>query len=321
MIEIKKQKRQNFLFKLMLIFSYIFFTCIVFFVFYFTNSYIYASLVGVFLSFIFSYIIARHISEVLKFLQEKSSNLEKKISKEIEKSRQKDKLLENNAKLVALGEMIANIAHQWRHPLTRLSLIIQNLSRLDLHNEKNKPIYEKYIKNSLEQISYMSDTIEDFRNFYKEDSEKSYFAPRKAVEDAMKIIGGVIRHEGIDMSINSDSTCKIFGYQNRFAQVILNLLHNSKEALKDEEYQQIRVYITSDDEVCKVNVVDNGCGIKEENLQKIFDSQFSTKKDGSGIGLYLSRLIIKENFNGEIEAKSLKKGAKFTITIPLKNES
>ncbi len=290
------------------------------------KSGIYAFLVVFILSFPFSYIIALPISSVFRFLQKNSehitltaNNLEKKIAKEIEKSRQKDKLLENNAKLVALGEMIANIAHQWRHPLTRLSLIIQNLSCLDLKDEKNQAIYKRYIKNSLNQISFMSETIEDFRNFYKNDSQKCFFEPSEAVKDAMKIIGGVIKHEGIKMNISVETTCKIYGYKNRFAQVILNLLHNSKEALKDEDDEHIRVYITSDESSCKVSVVDNGCGIKKENIDKMFDSEFSTKKDGSGIGLYLSKLIIEENFHGKIEAKRLDKGTQMTIIVPLKS--
>ncbi len=282
-------------------------------------------LFAIFISFPFAYLVSFPISKLYDSLEEEAesiaeqaNNLETRVEVEIEKNRAKDRLLENQAKLAALGEMIGNIAHQWRHPITRLSLIIQNLKSLHENKKLTHEQFLKYYKSSLEQIDYMSDTIEDFRNFYKEDIEKKLFDPFTAIENAYKIINASIKHEGIQLSINIKDKFEVLGYQNQFSQVILNILQNAKDAFEERNTNNPFVTITLYTKKGKniIDIEDNAGGIKAEIIDKIFDAYITTKQNnGTGIGLYMSRTIIEENFDGKLYAKNYKNGSIFTIEL------
>ena len=282
-------------------------------------------LFAIFISFPFAYLVSFPISKLYDSLEEEAesiaeqaNNLETRVEVEIEKNRAKDRLLENQAKLAALGEMIGNIAHQWRHPITRLSLIIQNLKSLHENKKLTHEQFLKYYKSSLEQIDYMSDTIEDFRNFYKEDIEKKLFDPFTAIENAYKIINASIKHEGIQLSINIKDEFEVLGYQNQFSQVILNILQNAKDAFEERNTNNPFVTITLYTKKGKniIDIEDNAGGIKAEIIDKIFDAYITTKQNnGTGIGLYMSRTIIEENFNGKLYAKNYKNGSIFTVEL------
>ncbi len=282
-------------------------------------------LFAIFISFPFAYLVSFPISKLYDSLEEEAesiaeqaNNLETRVEVEIEKNRAKDRLLENQAKLAALGEMIGNIAHQWRHPITRLSLIIQNLKSLHENKKLTHEQFLKYYKSSLEQIDYMSDTIEDFRNFYKEDIEKKLFDPFTAIENAYKIINASIKHEGIQLSINIKDEFEVLGYQNQFSQVILNILQNAKDAFEERNtnnpFVTITLYTKKGENI--IDIEDNAGGIKAEIIDKIFDAYITTKQNnGTGIGLYMSRTIIEENFNGKLYAKNYKNGSIFTVEL------
>ncbi len=282
-------------------------------------------LFAIFISFPFAYLISIPISKLYDSLEieaeriaKEANNLEIRVQEEIAKNRAKDKMLENQTKLAALGEMIGNIAHQWRHPITRLSLIIQNLKSLYDNNKLTPEMFNRYHKQSLEQIDYMSQTIEDFRNFYKEDKEKSLFDPSIAIGNAYKIINASIKHEGIDINITVKEKFELLGYQNQFSQVILNILQNAKDALEENKIKNpkidIRLYKKEDKKI--IEIEDNAGGIKIADIDTIFDAYVTTKKNGgTGIGLYMSRTIIQENFGGKLYALNGEKGAIFKIEI------
>ncbi len=282
-------------------------------------------LFAIFISFPFAYLISIPISRLYDSLEieaeriaKEANNLEVRVKEEIEKNRAKDKILENQAKLAALGEMIGNIAHQWRHPITRLSLIIQNLKSLYDNNKLTPEMFNRYHKQSLEQIDYMSQTIEDFRNFYKEDKEKSFFDPALAIGNAYKIINASIKHEGITISINIKDKFELLGYQNQFSQVVLNILQNAKDALEENRIKNPSIDITlyKNGEKYFIDIEDNAGGIKVKNIDSIFDAYMTTKqKTGTGIGLYMSKTIIEENFKGKLYAINTDKGALFRIEI------
>ncbi len=276
-----------------------------------------------FISFPFAYLVSVPISKLYDSLEEEAediakqaNNLEIRVYEEIEKNRAKDRLLENQAKLAALGEMIGNIAHQWRHPITRLSLIMQNIKSLYDNGNMTSQLLERYYKNSLEQIDYMSETIEDFRNFYKKDSEKSLFDPAIAIKNAYKIVNASIKHEGIDLTLHVEHHFRLLGFPNQFSQVILNILQNAKDALEEKNIDDPRIDITIYQKKGKniIEIKDNAGGIKKDILHKIFDAYVTSKKNkGTGIGLYMSKMIIEENFNGKLYAKNHTNGAIFII--------
>jgi len=255
-------------------------------------------------------------------ITELANNLEKRVEEEIEKNRKKDRILENQAKLAALGEMIGNIAHQWRHPITRVSLILQNMKTFKSLNKLSDEQFDKYIASTIEQVDYMSQTIDDFKDFYKQDKDISIFNVKKSIKDAYKIVGASIKHEGIKIIIEVDSDFSIKGYKNQFSQVILNILHNAKEALEEKNIKNpfIKITLFCEGSKNKVNIQDNAGGIKVNPINRIFNAYFTTKEDsGTGIGLYMSKMIIVENFQGKLYVKNTQQGALFTIELPTIN--
>ena len=282
-------------------------------------------LFAIFISFPFAYLVSFPISKLYDSLEEEAeriakeaNNLEIRVQVEIEKNRAKDRLLENQAKLAALGEMIGNIAHQWRHPITRLSLIMQNLKSLYDNKKLSPEVFNRYYKNSLEQIDYMSETIEDFRNFYREDNEKSLFDPSLAIGNAYKIVNASIKHGGINLSLHIKDKFSVLGFVNQFSQVILNIIQNAKDALEEKNIKNPYIDITLYQKNGKniIEIKDNAGGIDENIIDKIFDAYITTKqKTGMGIGLYMSRTIIEENFNGKLYAKNWGNGAIFIIEL------
>lgn len=275
----------------------------------------------------FAFLLSSPINKMYESLEEKSeelkdiaNNLEEKVKKEIEKNKKKDRLLENQSKLAALGEMLANIAHQWRHPLTRLSLILQNIKLYSSQEKLDKKLLDNYIQNSLKQIEYMSQTIDDFRNFYKDDKEKVEFNINQSIKNALNIIEASIKHNGIQIKTKMETEYIYKGYPNQLSQVILNILQNSKDVLEQNRIKSPFIEITLTKKAGKIfiDIKDNGDGIPQEIIDKIFEANFTTKKStGTGIGLYMSKTIIVDNFNGRLYAKNWENGAIFTIELPL----
>jgi len=275
----------------------------------------------------FALLLSSPINKMYESLEEKSNelkdlanNLEEKVKDEIAKNAKKDRILENQSKLAALGEMLANIAHQWRHPLTRLSIILQNIKLYSSKNKLDEDTLNRYIQNSLEQIEYMSQTIDDFRNFYKEDKKKVEFKLENAIQNAINIIEASIKHNGIKMDIIVEDSIVYNGYPNQLSQVILNILHNSKDALELRKTANpyIKIKLFKSHKYAKIEIKDNAGGIPSNIIYKIFEANFTTKQSsGTGIGLYMSKTIIVDNFGGNIKVKNDKDGAVFTINLPL----
>ena len=275
----------------------------------------------------FAFLFSSPINKMYESLEEKSNelknlanNLEAKVQEEIAKNAKKDRILENQSKLAALGEMLANIAHQWRHPLTRLSIILQNIRLYNSKGKLDEKTLNRYIQNSLEQIEYMSQTIDDFRNFYKEDKKKIEFNIKNAIQNAVNIIEASIKHNGIKMQIQAKEDIAYIGYPNQLSQVILNILQNSKDALELKKVKNpyIKVKVYKSKKFAKIEIKDNAGGIPPNIMDKIFEANFTTKQGtGTGIGLYMSKTIIVDNFGGNILVKNDKDGALFTIELPL----
>ncbi len=274
----------------------------------------------------FAYIASFPTKKIYQSLYKKSNdvtelanNLEKRVKEEIEKNCAKDRILENQAKLAALGEMIGNIAHQWRHPITRVSLILQNMKAFKSLGKLSDKQFDQYISHTLVQMDYMSQTIDDFKNFYIPDHDISNFSAIKSINSAYKIIGASIKHQGIDIIIDKNIDFDIQGYRNQFSQVILNILHNAKEALELNSIKSpyIKISLIPGEERNKVQIEDNAGGISKDHLKKVFNAYFTTKpKSGTGIGLYMSKVIIVDNFGGALYVENTPNGALFTIELP-----
>ena len=222
-------------------------------------------------------------------------------------------------KLATMGEMMANITHQWKQPLNELSLILYKMKKLT-GSEDGEFVgaYER----AMQIIKYMADTTDDFSSFLNPNTLSQEFSLADAARASIQIVKGVMKKEGVHVELEVLADSKICGHKNRLMQVIINLLNNAKDALnlKKIEDKNIKISIDSDDKFAYISVQDNGGGIDESVMDKIFKPYFSTKNNKSiGIGLYMSKQIV-EQFNAEITASNSDGGACFSIKLPHKGE-
>jgi len=224
------------------------------------------------------------------------------------------------ARLASAGEMIGNIAHQWRQPLNSLALVTQ---RLGLYQEKgllDEKKLEESLKQSIDIIQNMSSTIDDFRNFFNPKKEKKDFLLIESINNAYAIVEASLAHANIhyELSLNNKNL-QLNGYSNELSQVIVNLLNNAKDALisSGAEYKLISIKVEESEGKVEIKVSDNGGGICDEHIAKIFEPYFSTKEEGkgTGVGLYMSRTIIEDHMSGQLSAKNCDGGVCFIIGL------
>lgn len=252
-------------------------------------------------------------------LETLNRTLESRVTEEIKKNREQEQLLIQKSKFIALGEMISNIAHQWRQPLSQLSALLMtlklkyNLDKLDKSAMEIKCIEAENI------VEYMSHTIDDFRNFFMPNKDKKIFSIQTSIDDVLRIIGMSITNQEIQIEINILQDESILGYKSEYEQVILNLLSNAKDAIiaSGKRGGKITISLESDASTVSLIIQDNGGGIKIEPVEKIFEPYVSTKEqnEGTGIGLYMAKLIIEKSMRGKLEVRNEKEGAIFTIEL------
>ncbi|MCH9813023.1 MAG: CBS domain-containing protein [Epsilonproteobacteria bacterium] len=251
---------------------------------------------------------------------ETKRKLQLEIEKQIEKRLENEYLLMQQSKLATMGEMIGHIAHQWRQPLAQLGGIFMNLDSAYEFDELTKAYFKERVKNGNALIKYMSHTIEDFRHFFEPNRSKKCFDLETYIHNAINIIHASLTYHHIMLEvIFPKEPITISGYPSEFSQVILNLLDNAKDVLLAREIKDPKIVIetTYSDEVVTVCVSDNAGGIDDPILEKIFDIYFTTKKEqgGSGLGLYMSKLIIESKLLGKIYALNGSEGAQIFIKI------
>jgi len=254
-------------------------------------------------------------------LKQLNASLEESIKVEIEKRRQNEQILVQQSKMIAMGEMVGNIAHQWRQPLNVISLIISDLIDVYEFEELDDEYMREFEDNMKSNISFMSDTIDDFRNFFRTSKEKHIFSLKDVVDEVIKLYFQKKLEIAIELNYDSDNleSLNINSYKNEFKQVILNLINNAKDALIEHsiEDKQITINMYGDSDTVSIEIEDNGGGIPSDILEKIFEPYFTTKGEnvGTGIGLYMSKTIIEVNMGGKISVENREKGARFTIKL------
>jgi PAS domain S-box-containing protein len=258
-------------------------------------------------------------------IEEINDSLESRIQHEVEKNREKDQMMYQQSRLASMGEMIGNIAHQWRQPLNIMALVMQDIYISDqlgnLTSEKIEASYEK--SNNL--LQYMSQTIDDFRNFFQHGGEKSEFSIKEALESVHNLVSTNLAYNHIQCMIEVRQDSIIQGGLNEFKQVLINILNNAQEAIQSNASlaKEINILITQEDENAIISVKDDGGGIQKELINRIFDPYFTTKNQtqGTGLGLYMSKQIIENSMCGSLAARNIKNGAEFIISIPIKKEN
>lgn len=239
---------------------------------------------------------------------------------------QQKQFLIQQSKLAEMGDMVAAIAHQWNEPLIELSAQVQDIQTSYLLNELKDTDVKDFVNDSMIQIKYMSRTLSDFRNFLKPSTKKKLFSISKALNEINEIIGKQIFYSNINMSFNyknNNEELLIYGYENEFKQVLLNLINNSKNKIleKNNPHTQkgnIDINIQRDDNYNIIEICDDGGAIEEKIINSIFQPYFTTKKDGTGIGLYMAKVIIEDKMRGSITVKNDHNNVIFTIKLPHK---
>lgn len=258
--------------------------------------------------------------EVQKALEELNLTLEDRISEEVEKNRQKDQQLIHQSRLASMGEMINMIAHQWRQPLSAISSTVQGLNLKLTLKKYDEILFSEKLNDVNRYAQYLSQTIDDFRQFFKTSKEKKEVTLEEVIEKVLGIIQVTLENKRIKLRMDFQSNEPLMTYSNELMQVLLNLVKNAEDVLMENRIENPWIQITTSklDTNLILEVSDNGGGIPSEIIARIFDPYFSTKmqKDGTGLGLYMSQKIIEEHCGGSLRASNSSQGAVFTILLP-----
>jgi C4-dicarboxylate-specific signal transduction histidine kinase len=246
-----------------------------------------------------------------------NNSLEERIAQAVEEIRRKDQMLIVQGRLAAMGEMIDNIAHQWRQPLNSLGLIIQQVPFFHETGELTGEFLKKNTGKSMELIQHMSRTIDDFKNFFKPDKQAVSFSVNKMVERALSLTDASFKDRKISTALHTEGDPMATGYPNEYGQVLLNIFMNAADALAANQVDDALISIRSFAEAgaSVVTVSDNAGGIAEEIIDRLFDPYFTTKgpDQGTGIGLFMSKMIIEKNMGGKLTVRNTGAGAEFRI--------
>ena len=283
------------------------------------RDYLFKTIIFTCILILFLMIISIYFSKILQEKFKKYQN---------ERTKQQN-IIAQQAKMAAMGEMIGNIAHQWRQPLSSIST---SATGMKLQKELNI-LEDKFLIEGLEQINnsvqYLSTTIDDFRNFYKPDKNKKEFRILETINKVINLVDLQFRSNGITI-IKNGQDVKINSFENELIQVLINILNNARDELikKDKDYEKlIFIDVLKNQKNLLVQIKDNAGGIPTDIITRIFEPYFTTKNQsqGTGIGLYMSREIISKSMNGEINTKNVTfeyegksyEGALFEIIIPI----
>lgn len=266
--------------------------------------------------------VALDISELKRTeeqLRQLNQTLEKRVAEQTQQNIEQERMLIEQSRNAVMGEMIRNIAHQWRQPLSTVGLVVQNIREDFKEGKLSQEELDSEVETAMRCINHMSQTIDDFRNFFHTDKTAALFDLTHAINDSLKLIKATLKNNIIQVRLSGDRGVQAFGLASEYSQVILNLLNNAADALvaKKVPHGKIEIELSSNEHSGIVVIRDNAGGIPEEIQAKIFDPYFTTKVSGSGIGLYMSKIIIEKHMGGSITCRNSGEGAEFTASIPL----
>jgi len=259
------------------------------------------------------------VKKKTKELEELNAKLEEKIKIEVNKNKIQEQKLFNQTKMAAMGEMLKNIAHQWRQPLNTVSTLSTGTKmNIEMRLATDKSIIEN-LDSITDTARHMSQTIDDFQNFFKPDKAYTDFTMKELIDTTLKIAGPALKAKDIQINIENISNCSINGPINEYTQVMMNILTNAKDALKNKNIDEKTITIKTEkvDDMCTIQIEDNAGGIDTDIINRVFEPYFTTKhkSQGTGLGLYMSKEIIEKHLGGFIEVNNTPKGAKFTIKV------
>lgn len=252
-------------------------------------------------------------------LEKINQELEERVKQEVERSRDKDRLIFQQARDSAMGEMLQNIAHEWRQPLNNIAIYVQNLELMNNDGVLGKEELHEDVRLIMDMIMQMSSTIDDFRSFFRLDKKPYNFSVNEKVSQVVRYVSSRLEHSRIKTEVLVKKDSILHSYPSEYLQVLLNIFNNAIDALmlSDRENREIMVTIDSVDGRSIVKIADNAGGIPEKILSSIFDPYFTTKQvgEGTGLGLYMAKVIIEKNIGGSIRVSNNADGAEFSIEV------
>ncbi len=262
------------------------------------------------------------VDDKTKELRKINESLEATVEEKIAELITKDEILTAQSKQAVMGEMISMIAHQWRQPLNTITLQISNLEiQKMIGNEFNEEMMFKTLKEISETIVYLSDTVDDFKTYFRPDKEASSVYLKDVIGKLQNFINARLKSKKINLVVKEYSDFEVKIYTNELIQVLLNILNNAIDAYEivDKKRKTIEIEIVEDEKMVEIYIRDNATGISQKNIKQLFEPYFSTKgKNGTGLGLYMSKMIIEKQFSGEIIVKNIEDGAEFLVRFPKK---
>ncbi|MGE4267759.1 MAG: cache domain-containing protein [Deferribacterales bacterium] len=249
-----------------------------------------------------------------------NASLEKRVKNEIEKNREQEHIMFQQGRLAAMGEMLSNIAHQWRQPLNNIGLYIQDIQDAQDAGELTDEYLDKSVHTCLDIIQHMSATIDNFRDFFKPDKDKVLFDINDCIKQSLTLLRAGIENSHIEIRTDLEPCGKTKGVPGEYSQVLVNIITNAKDALIENKVRNpcITIRSHSENQIAVVSIENNGSGISDSVAEKIFEPYFTTKDEGrgTGIGLYFSKIIIEKNMGGKITFENIKQGVIFHISLP-----
>ena len=262
-----------------------------------------------------NYVFEENFSKVLKLYSTSLLDIKKELKSH-------ENILIEQSKSAGMGEMISMIAHQWRQPLQAVSILIQKLPLTKTVDGEISDELLNYTVDSIgKQLEYMSKTIDDFRDFFLPDKPKEIVSLKDLLTKALDFISFMMKTDSIKVEISGKEDVNINVNANELVQVLINILKNAKDAMIGNDIcsKEINIRHYKKNDWAFIEIEDNGKGILEENIPKIFEPYFSTKsnKNGTGIGLYMCKTIIEKHFLGKLTVANSQKGAIFKIELPI----
>ena len=252
-------------------------------------------------------------------LVELNHSLERRIAEATAVAVEQERMMLHQSRHAAMGEMIGNIAHQWRQPLTTLGLVLQNIRYDSQAGPMDAESLARPIDQAFRLIERMSSTIDDFRDFFQPSEGLVQVDVCDCILKTLSLMEASLNHAQVSVEPQLSAKCRTWGRPNELGQAFLNLFSNAKDALVHDrgEGRRLWVDVSDGDGHVHVKVGNNGGAISMESIEKIFDPYFTTKKDGTGLGLYIARRIITQRFNGSIACANVEGGVEFAIMLPV----
>lgn len=259
------------------------------------------------------------LAESKRQLELINATLEERIAIEVSENIEKNRIMIHQGRLAAMGEMISSIAHQWRQPLNNLAIMLQSIRFDHDTQELDQEMLDHHVTNGMEMIMYMSKTIDDFRNFFLPEREPQPFDLKKSVQSAVSLLKAGFDSSGVVIEVVDTGAGYANGFPREFAQAVLNILNNAKDACLQRCVTAPRVVITlaCSDTGAVITISDNAGGVASDIIDKIFDPYFTTKdkNQGTGLGLYMAKMIIEKNMGGRLMVANTEQGAAFSIRL------